>query len=383
MNEVMRSAFSPGELFDTIDWICERCDARYLSILRSKKNKSTMPNKGSKKKQVTPERLMQFGFAYAPPLIIGAAVSNKVFDTLESGGGKTVEQVSKITGASERGLRAIMNALVGLELLKKDRHEKYSLTPESEAFLVRNKPGTLSGFFAMASTHRVPDWLHLNEAVKTGAPSVAVNREATGPEFFSVLVKNIIPMSYPAAVTLGQSLGLAKTQRPVRVLDVAAGSGIWGIALAQQSPLVRVTAQDWAAMIPTTKRITQKFGVADRFSYVGGDVLEADFGSNYDVAILGHILHTEGENRSRKLLKKVFAALKSGGTIAIGEWLVNDARTEPLPALIFAVNMLLHSERGDTFSFNEIKNWLEDTGFKKVRKLEAPGPSPLILATKV
>jgi SAM-dependent methyltransferase len=340
-----------------------------------------MPKKASKKKQVTPERLMQFGFAYAPPLIIGAAVSNKVFDTLETGG-KTVEQVSKTTGASQRGLRAIMNALLGLELLKKDRYEKYSLTAESEAFLVSNKPGTLSGFFAMVSTHLVPDWLHLNEAVKTGAPPIALNREAQGPHFFSILVENIIPMSYPAATTLGQALGLATKREPVRVLDIAAGSGIWGIALAQQSPLVRVTAQDWPAMISTTKRITQKFGVADRFSYVEGDVLEANFGSNYDVAILGHILHTEGEDRSRKLLKKVFDALKSGGTIAVGEWLVNDARTEPLPSLIFAVNMLVHSERGDTFSFNEIKSWLEEAGFKKARKLQAPGPSPLVVATK-
>jgi SAM-dependent methyltransferase len=337
--------------------------------------------KTPEQEQATPERLMQFGFAYAPPLIIGAAVSNKLFDSLTSGA-KNVEQISKETGASQRGLRAIMNALVGLDLLKKDRDEKYSLTPESEAFLLSNKPGTLAGFFAMVSTHLLPDWLHLNEAVKTGAPPIALNQEAAGPEFFSVLVENIIPMSYPAAVTLGQSLGLAGKREPVRVLDIAAGSGIWGIALAQESPRVRVTAQDWPAMIPTTKRITQKFGVADRFSYVEGDVLEADFGSDYDTATLGHILHTEGEERSRKLLKKTFKALKSGGTIAIGEWLVNDQRTEPLPSLIFAVNMFIHSERGDTFSFNEIKSWLKEAGFKNVRTLEAPGPSPLVLATK-
>jgi hypothetical protein len=110
-----------------------------------------MAAKTRKKTPVTPERLMQFGFAYAPPLIIGAAVNSKVFDTLESGP-KTIEQVSRITGASQRGLRAIMNALVGPDLLKKDRQGKYSLTAESEAFLVSNKPGTLAGFFAMVSS---------------------------------------------------------------------------------------------------------------------------------------------------------------------------------------------------------------------------------------
>jgi hypothetical protein len=93
-------------------------------------------------------------------------------------------------------------------------------------------------------------------------------------------------------------------------------------------------------------------------------------------------LHSEGEQRSRELLKKTFRALKSGGTIAIAEWLVNDDRTKPLPSLMFSVQMLVNTEKGDTFSFKEIKEWLEDAGFTKVRKLEAPGPSPLILATK-
>jgi ubiquinone/menaquinone biosynthesis C-methylase UbiE len=337
--------------------------------------------KRPKKDRVTPERLMQFGFAYAPPLIIGAAADNKVFDSLQSGA-KTVEEVSQETGASTRGLRAIMGALVGLELLKKDRRQKYSLTPESEAFLVSNKPGALAGFFSLNVTQLVSKWLQLSDVVRSGRPAQAVNQEDQGTEFFSDLVENIIPTSYATAQTLADHLKLAKTKNEIGVLDLAAGSGIWGIVLAQNSRNVQVTAVDWAGMIPTTKRITRKFGVTDRFKFIEGDLLEADFGNGYDIATLGHILHSEGEERSRRLLKKTFAALRPGGIIAIAEWLVNDERTQPLPPLMFAVQMLVNTEKGDTFSFSEIKGWLREAGFKKARLLKAPGPSPLILATK-
>ena len=340
-----------------------------------------MAKKTRRKKQVTPERLMELSFAYAPPLIISAGVSNQVFDSLEDGA-KTPEQVAEKTGASARALRILMNALVGLGLLKKDRQGKYSLTPESAAFLLSKNPGTHAGFFGTIAPQIISRWLRLSDIVREGRPAVAVNQETEGTEFFSQLVENIIPLSYPPAQKLADHLKVAKTKNEIRVIDLAAGSGIWGIALAQKSPGLRVTAVDWAGMIPTTKRITQKFGVGDRFNYVEGDILEANFGSGYDIAILGHILHSEGEDRSRQLLAKTFRALKSGGTIAIAEWLVNDDRTKPLPSLMFAVQMLVNTEKGDTFSFNEIKNWLEEAGFKKVRKVEAPGPSPLILATK-
>src|SRR6201984_2207598 len=337
--------------------------------------------KKRKTKKLTPERLQQFGFAYAPPLIISAAVNNKIFDTLK-GVAKTVEQLQEETGGSGRGLRTIMDALVGLELLKKDRQSKYSMTPESQAFLISDKPGTLAGFFGSILPVMTSRWLRLTDIVRDGRPPVAVNQETEGTEFFSQLVETIIPMSYAGAQKLADHLKVGKTKEQLRVIDLAAGSGIWGIALAQKSPQVRVTAVDWAGMIPTTKRITEKFGVRDCFDFIEGDLLEANFGSGYDIATLGHILHSEGEDRSRQLLTKTFRALKSGGTIAIAEWLVNDDRTKPLPSLMFAVQMLVNTEKGDTFSFNEIKNWLEEAGFKKVRKVEAPGPSPLILATK-
>jgi hypothetical protein len=123
-------------------------------------------------------------------------------------------------------------------------------------------------------------------------------------------------------------------------------------------------------------------GVGDRLRTVAGDLLEADFGSGHHVATIGHILHSEGCERSRQLLRKTFAALASGGTIVISEFVPNDNRTGPSMPLIFAVNMLLHTEAGDTFTFTEIAGWLREEGFANPRLLEAPSPSPLILATR-
>src|SRR5262249_44794802 len=131
-----------------------------------------------------------------------------------------------------------------------------------------------------------------------------------------------------------------------------------------------------------TKRLAARHGVGERFQFVEGDLLQADFGGPHDVATLGHILHSEGPERSRALLRKTFAALKPGGTIAIQEFLVNEERTGPPNGLIFAVNMLVNTEQGDTFSFGEISSWLREAGFTGPRQVEGPGPSPLVLATR-
>src|SRR5581483_6459488 len=146
--------------------------------------------------------------------------------------------------------------------------------------------------------------------------------------FFAQFVADLFPVNFPAAMALARHLDLASSQRPIRVLDIAAGSGVWGIALAQTSPQVRVTAVDWPGVLPVTKETVERFHLADRYHYIAGDIGDVAFGSGYDIATLGHILHSEGEQRSRALLKKVFDALAPGGTIAIAEFLVDDSRTQ-------------------------------------------------------
>jgi ubiquinone/menaquinone biosynthesis C-methylase UbiE len=331
--------------------------------------------------QVTPERIMQMAWGYVPPLLIEAAIRHRVFDVLDSGA-KNLGEVEKATGASARGLGAIMNALVGLNFLAKDEHGRYSLTPESDAFLVSTKPSFQGGLIKHCSEQLIPRWLHLNEVVGTGNPVTPVNVEKSGGEFFHEFVLDIFPMSYPAAQTLAAHVNYGSSGAPVKVLDLAAGSGVWGIAQAQSSPRVQVTSVDWPEVIDVTKKTVARFGFADRFSFVEGDLLEADFRSGYRLATLGHILHSEGEARSRKLLAKTFKALASGGTVAVQEFLVNKDRTGPVNGLFFAVNMLVNTQNGDTYSFEEIGAWLEEAGFTNPRLLESPGPSPLILATK-
>ena len=330
--------------------------------------------------QVTPERINQFAWGYIPPLVLEAAIRHRVFDVLDSGP-LSLQQVHQQTGASERGLSAIMNVLVGLNFLAKEGGT-YSLTPESSAFLVSTKPGFQGGLLRHTSKQLIPKWLKLNEIVGTGEPAAAVNQEGPGSDFFREFVNDIFPLSYPAANVLAQHLGLPAATAPVRVLDLAAGSGVWGIVLAQASPQVTVTTVDWPDVIPVARENVDRRGLAARFSYVVGDLLQVDFGSNHTIATLGHILHSEGVFRSRALLQKTFQALAPGGTIAIAEFLVNADRTGPVIGLFFAVNMLVNTENGGTYSFEEISDWLAEAGFINARTLPAPGPSPLVLATK-
>jgi ubiquinone/menaquinone biosynthesis C-methylase UbiE len=324
---------------------------------------------------------MQLTWGYAAPLILEAGLKHGVFDLLDKGA-RTADEVSEATGTSGRGMRILLDSIVGFAFLTKDSNQRYALTPESAAFLVSNKPGFRGGLVRHTTAHLLPPWMQLTEIVRTGQPAQFVNQQGSGAEFFEEFVEDLFPMSYMAGKRLAEELKLPEASEPKSVLDLATGSGVWGISLAEGSPNVRVTAVDWPGVLSATRRMTERFKLADRFHLVAGDLLEADFGSEHDVATLGHILHSEGAERSRSLLKKTFQALKSGGTIAIAEFVPNDERTGPPLPLLFAVNMLVNTTQGDTFTFAEISSWLRDAGFGDIRQLEAPAPSPLILATK-
>lgn len=332
--------------------------------------------------QVTPQHIMQAIWRFVEPLALDAAIQNHVFDVLDAGP-KTLEEVSQATGASVRGLAAVMNLLVGTRFLVKTTDGRYALTPESSTYLVSTKPGYHGGYVHQIISGLGTDFLPLAEIVRTGVPAKSHVDSPHAAEFFEQLVGNILPVALPGARVVAEALGVSRAVQPVSVVDVGAGSGVWGIALAQASPQLRVTAVDLPGVLSVTRKFAQQFGVGDRFSYVSKDIFhEADLGSGYSVATLGHILHMAGPDTNRFLLKSIFRALAPGETLVIGEFIVNEDRTGPAEPLAFAVNMLVHTEQGNAYTLEEMRSWLQEAGFVNVRTLAAPAPSPLILAEK-
>ncbi len=340
---------------------------------------SKTPSLAASQSKLTPERLVKMSWGYAPLLVIQVALSEGLFDLLNVSPA-TVQTLAKKTGASMRGLRAVLNALVGLGLLKKTR-DLYRLTAESAAYLVPGKPTFYGGLFDHHVRQVLPRWLQLRRAFRSGR-GVEVRGRRETQAHFAEFVEALFVGNYGPARRVGEHLGVARAKQPLSVLDLGAGSGVWGIALAEQSPKVSITAVDWPLVLKVTRRVAKTHGVAERLKTIAGDLLEVAFPPGHQIVTIGHVLHSEGAARSRKLLKKAFAALAPGGTVVIGEFIPNEDRTGPAHPLLFAVNMLVHNDTGDTFTVSEISSWLREAGFRKIRQFDAQAASPLILATK-
>jgi len=328
---------------------------------------------------VTPMKFMNDLWAARLSLTLIAAIDLDVF-TLISKGNRTVQSIAKALNAPHRAVERLLDALAGMGYVTK-RGTQLGLTPVADTFLVGTKP-TFIGAIADESRITLPGWMKLAEVVRTGNPIEQVDT-AQGHEFFPRLVRAIFPMSYNAARGLVNALSATKLKKVRRILDVAAGSGAWSLPFAQALPDARVTAMDYPEVTAVTRQYAAELGVADRYDYLEGDLRQVDFGrEQYDVVILGHIIHTEGEKWGKALISKSYSALKPGGTLVIAEMIPNDSRTGPVFPLLFGLNMILHTKEGDVFTMAQYKQWLKQAGFKNVKTVEADSPSPLIVATR-
>ena len=309
-----------------------------------------------------------------------AAIELGLFTHIASGK-RTVKEIARAAEASERGMRRLLDAMVGLHYLNK-KANRYGLEPVAAKFLVRGGE-FYTGDAAKTTRLHWDSWAQLTDVVKSGRPLNRVDSEERAREYFPTLVKALFPRSYLAAQAAVSSMGKRARDQIESILDVAAGSGAWSIAFARALPQARVTIVDLPQVTPIARQFAERFGVADRFEYVEGNLREVDFGRDcYDLVILGQILHSEGPVWGKKLVTKSARALRDGGLLLIAEMIPNDARTGPAVPLLFSLNMLLHTDHGDVFTMHELRQWLKEAGFKIIKTIAAPAPSPLILASK-
>jgi ubiquinone/menaquinone biosynthesis C-methylase UbiE len=331
----------------------------------------------------SPQPLLEAAWGFALTRVLATAIELDLFTTIARGH-TALDTLARATGCSVRGLARLLNVLTALGCV--ERHDgRYTLPPMAAAFLTTTSPSHIGPFVVHQTNESWSPWERLSEVVRRGMPATA-SLHGTRPdvEFFSPLVQSLYALNAAAAGVAALALTNGRADATRQVLDVAAGSAVWSLALAHRDPQALVTVVDLPDVVDrVTRQFVEREGVSNRYTFWPADIWQVDFGEDrFDVVILGHICHGEGAERTQRLIARTYRALRSGGQLLIAEFMPDDDRRGPLMPLLFALHMLVLTDQGDAFTLAEYRRWLSQAGFGEVRTIDAPAPSPLIVATK-
>lgn len=324
---------------------------------------------------VPPVQINEIMYAMWPAQALKAATQNHLFEALD-GEAKDAKAVAKELKLDVRGTELLLDAMVSLGFLAKSGspQAKYSIASndtgeQARTYLNPNSPFYMGPWFQQGE-ELGKMWRSLPDAVKTGKAVMEVNKDHEAVEIFPKLAEAIFPNSYATAKQVATLLKTDKIKTEWMVLDLAAGSAVWSIPFAEASAKVKVDALDFDAVLKVTKHFTNKFAVQDKYAFISGNWREAHLKENaYDIVILGHILHSEGKEESQKLLKRCFEVMKPHGRLVVAEMIANDERTGPVFPMMFALNIFLATTEGCVFTESELKEMIEEAGFKKPYRL--------------
>jgi len=312
--------------------------------------------------------------AYQKTEAMRAALALDLFGAIAESNGSPRE-VAERCAASERGVRVLCDFLVIHGFLSKT-NQTYALTSDTAAFLVKNSPAYLgqSLEFLLASDI-VAGFRDLAGCVRHGATTISARgtMESEHPVWvkFARVMGPIIGRSAPHVAELADP----SADRPLEVLDVAAGHGLFGIAFAQRNPRARVTAQDWAPVLEVAFEHAGQAGVGQRYCLLPGDAFQVDFGKGYDIVLLTNFLHHFDLRTCQGLLRRVARSLKAGGIAVTVDFVPNPDRVTPPAAAAFALTMLATTAAGDAHTFDEYQSIFGGAGFSR-STLHPLGESP-------
>ena len=262
-------------------------------------------------------------------------------------------------------MRVLCDFLTTMEMLTKEG-DHYALTLDSSVFLDKRSPAYLGGATEfLCSPMLTEGFRHMTEAVRKGG--TAIEGEGTiGPEH-PIWVKFARGMAAMMAMPaqLMAKLVDPNADQKLKILDIAAGHGLFGIAFATQNKQAEVTALDWKAVLEVAKENAEKAGVSDRYSTIEGSAFDVEFGSGYDLVLLTNFLHHFDPPTCETLLRKVRAALADGGRAVTLEFVPNEDRVTPPEVAAFSMVMLVGTPSGDAYTFAELERMCANAGFSR------------------
>jgi hypothetical protein len=318
--------------------------------------------------------------AFQKTAALRAAIELDIFGAIGKGC-QDVGSIARHASASERGTRILCDFLVVCGLLQK-ADGRYQHTPSSAAFLDPASPDCLASIARFLSLpamlepyEKLADIVQNGRTVLPGAGSV----EPENPVWVE-FAETMAPMMAPLAGPLGVIV-LQGRRGPMRVLDIAAGHGLFGIEIAKQNPEAQVTGLDWAPVLRVAFENARKAGVHDRYAMLPGSAFDVDFAGPYDAILLTNFLHHFDVETCVSLLKKVRAALRSGGYAATLEFVPNDDRVSPPIPAGFAMTMLTTTAAGDAYTFRELAEMHARAGFGPAAAHPIPmSPHTIVMA---
>jgi SAM-dependent methyltransferase len=326
-------------------------------------NRSTLPS---------PSRLTDDAFAFQRTGALRAAVGIDVFTAIGEGHDTPAALADRCV-AAERGIRVLCDFLVAIGLLELTEGH-YVAAPDTATYLDRRSPAFIGDALNFVASDTVLKAVLSDPTtvVRRGGTILADHFGAPDQTDWTTYARTVAPMMAGSAVFLAD-LVTSGSGPAHRILDIAAGPGQNGIALARRLTDARVTAVDWPNVLEVAKENARAAGIGERWRALPGSALETEFGGPFDLALVARFLHLLAPRDREALLSRVHAALAPGGRVIILQILLNDDRVSPLFAAAMNFNVLATTPSGQVQTEGELEALLKGTGFDHLEWHDLPG----------
>lgn len=322
-----------------------------------------------------PGSLRELATAFQQSRVLLSAIELRLF-TILGDRGMTADEVAAAAECAARPTDRLLNALCALGLLQK-RDGRFWNTPESRRYLVESSPEYAAGLSHSASMWH--SWNGLTTSVREGRPATRAPINDRGDQWLEPF---IAAMHYRARVQSDAIASLLPLRPNARVLDVGGGSGAFAMGMVRRDPGVRAVVFDLPSVVPITRRYVDEAGLSDRVTVAVGDYLTDPLPGGFDLALMSAVVHSNGPAENAALVAKCAGALNPGGHVAVLDWVMSPDRVAPAGGAFFALNMLVATDHGDTFTEAEIGGWLTDAGLTNVRRVATPFGTELMMGTR-